>query len=65
MTPEQRAAYINGQVACALIEMEGMKAENQAAKFRGDPPGYGRNDFLLLIEKYAIAHNSTLGIFHE
>ena len=65
MTPEQKAAYINGQVACALIEMESMKAENEAAKLRGDPPGYLRDDFLELIEKYAIAHNSTLGIFHE
>lgn len=56
MTPEEKAAFINSQVACALIEMEAMKAENAACAIRCETPAYGAHAFRALIDKYTITH---------
>ena len=64
-TPEQRAAYINAQVACAMIEAMGMKAQNEYRMQVGDTLEYLLNDFENLISKYGIDHNSTIGYMRE
>lgn len=65
MTPEQKAAYIQAQTACALIEMEGMKAENQHRITRGETIAYDGEAFMAIIEKYGIHNNGVIGFFHE
>lgn len=35
MTEEQKAAYVQGQVACALIEMQSMIVANQERERQG------------------------------
>ena len=58
MTPEQKAAYVIAQAACAVIEALGLQADNQG-------PIHGKKDFDALIEKYGIYHNAVLGEFHQ
>ncbi len=63
MNEEQQAAYIQSQVACAMIEMEGMKANNLIRDGAGYSPLYGKDQFLELIERYDIDHTSVIGLF--
>ena len=64
MNDEQNVAYVNAQVACALIEMEAMKAENLIKASRGLPPLFGTKDFNALIEKYGIHYNAVITQFY-
>jgi len=63
MTEEQQAAYIQSQIACALIEMEGMKAANIARERHDFTLAYSEADFMALLEQYDIDHNSVVGLF--
>ena len=58
-------AYVNGQVACALAEVEGMKAENAQRTLRGESMAYVYDDFVAIIDKYCISHNGVLGLFQN
>lgn len=58
MTPEQKAAYVNAMVACALVEMYAMMAANEDADRRKVIRPYGEKNFRDLIEKYGIHHNA-------
>lgn len=58
MTPEQKAAYVNAQVACAMIEAMGMQAENMGRVHRGTAMAYNDEHFSALIEKYGLHHNA-------
>ena len=60
MTPEQQAAYVMSQVACALIEMNAMIATNTERERNGWAPAYNEIAFLQLHEKYCIGHNAVL-----
>jgi len=60
-TPECGAAYVNSQTACALIEMEGMKAENMQREFKGEAMAYDEKAFTDLITKYGIYSNAVVG----
>jgi len=62
MSPEQQAAYINAQVACALIKTASMTAENHFYMIQKGFPKYGEDKFLDLINEYGIHHNATMGI---
>lgn len=64
MTPEQQVAYIMGQVASALIEMEAMKATNQEREHRGESPAYGYDQFMELQVKYCVSHNAIISYFY-
>jgi len=64
-TPEQRAAYINAQVACAMIEAMGMQAENMHRENASGYVPYGEEAFDALIAKYGIDHNSVIGYLRE
>ncbi len=64
-TPEQRSAYINSQVACAMVEAMGMQAQNDYRKHIGEAPEYTYVDFEALPTKYGIFHNAVIGYLRE
>jgi hypothetical protein len=64
MNDEQKAAYLNSQVACALIEMAAMKAANSFREMQGYTIAYGEEAFHELITKYGIHHNAAMTLFH-
>lgn len=69
MTPEQAAAFVIAQAACATAEIEAMKRGNMDAEHArlktGAPefPPYGADDFRAVIEKYGIHYNAVLSTF--
>lgn len=56
-----QAAYINAQVACAMITAMGMQAENMQRQAVGQSVAYGHSAFVNLIKEYGIHHNATVG----
>ena len=48
MTEEQKAAYVNSQSICALIEAMGMTAENYQRVCRGESVAYIEADFVAM-----------------
>jgi len=65
MTPEQQAAYVIAQAACAMAEIAGMQAENQMCALRGEPLAYGEGAFTSVIERNCIHHNGVLTLFRS
>lgn len=66
MTSQQGAAYINAQVACAMIEAMGMVAQNALCASKSLELPYRKSDFEALIEKYGIHHNAVHGfLFYD
>jgi hypothetical protein len=63
MTPEQKAAYVISQAACALAELEAMKAANWMRERRGEVIAYSEEAFMDLDKKYCIGHNAVIGLF--
>ena len=63
MVDPGKVTYINGQIACALIEMAAMKMANKEKQTPGF--AYGEEDFRALIEKYQISHNAILGYLYH
>jgi len=55
-----KAAYINAQTACAMIEAMGMVAENQICIKRNCAPIYNKKSFDDLSLAYGIYHNNTI-----
>lgn len=64
-TPEERAAYINARVACALIEAAGMTAENMQRDKQGESMAYDSKAFRELIEEYGIHPNAVVTYLRE
>lgn len=64
MTPEQSAAYVHAQVACAMAELFAMLAANTERQSQGYSAAYDEAAFMALQEKYCISHNAVLGLFH-
>jgi len=65
MNENQQAAFIMAQATCALIRMEGMKAENQIQQMRNEYPKYVEDDFRGLLAEYKIEWNDVLGYFNR
>ena len=65
MISEERAAFINSQVACALIDLAGMQAENTARQILGQAPAYQEDSFQVMMRKYLIEHNEVLTFFQQ
>lgn len=65
MTEEQKAAYVNSQSVCALIEAMGMQAENRHHDLNNDSILYGEEAFNTLASRYGIDNNSVIGLFHS
>ena len=63
-TPEERAAYVQAQAACALIAAMGMQAENEQRKVRGESMAYVEDDFHKLLSEYRVHHNAVLEVLH-
>ncbi len=59
MKAEERAAFVNSQVACALIEAMGMYVENKQREYLDQPMIYGENDFLMIITRYGIDQDTV------
>ncbi len=64
MTPEQKAAFVMAQAACAMAEIAGMQAQDRIHL----AAGYNTNtdvDYQRVIEKYCIGHNAVISFFQE
>lgn len=61
MTPEEKAAYINNQVACMLAEMYGMIAENSLHAAINGTLLHSKEDFMALPYTYNITHADVIG----
>jgi len=53
-------ARVNANVACALIRLEGMKAENAQRAITGAPPAYTEHQFNQIILDEEIGYNAVL-----
>ena len=61
-----KVVYIQGQIACALIELEAMKVANQERQDKGQANAYGEEAFIELQNKYVISHNAVLShLYHQ
>jgi len=78
MTPEQAAAFVVAQAACANAEIAAMQQSNDAFVASFEPRGYNgipglaanhapytANDFRAVIDKYCIGHNAVLQCFED
>ncbi len=65
MTTEEKAAYIQSQSACAIIEAFGMMTENLHRQFKGESNAYSDQQFQMLINKYGIGHNDVLSFLNK
>jgi len=65
MNDESKATFIKSQIACALIEMEGMRALNMQREAVGQSMAYIDTDFFALIDKYGIGHNTVVGFLNQ
>ena len=59
MNETSRAAFLQSQVACAMIEAMGMQAENEQRKAVGHSMAYTEDAFVQLIDRYGIGHNAA------
>lgn len=64
MTPEQQAAYVIAQAACANAMIAAMQATNQACAAQGLAPVHTAADFVAVPDNYGLHHNSVLTLFH-
>lgn len=64
MNPEQKAAFVIAQAACANAEIAGMQAMDRAWAAQGHTT-YNDLDYKAVIEKYCIGHNAVLTLFQE
>jgi hypothetical protein len=60
-----KVAYLNSQIACAMIEAMGMQAENKQREILGEGPAYVEDSFMHLLEKYGLYHNSVITFLQE
>jgi hypothetical protein len=66
MTNEQKSSHVFAQAALMLVELEAMKAENQARAHANAAPAYPEAAFHTLHEKYGfLYHNALYTLFQE
>ena len=65
MTPEQAAAYVQAQTACAMADIASMHAENRVREQQDHTHAYGAEDFLAIPDHYQISHNAVCELFRE
>ncbi len=63
MTPEQQAAFIMAQAACALAEVAGMQAANAHRLSLGLTIAYDEDAFQSVIARNGIGHNDVISFF--
>jgi hypothetical protein len=68
MTPEQAAAFVIAQAACATAEVAAMQRTNDD-HLRATPnavfPPYSADDFRAVADRFGIGHNSVLQTFQD
>lgn len=66
MTPEQKAAWINGQVAIFNCRVQGMIAENTVRQHRGESMAYPEDSFAVLEREFShIGFNAVIEFFRD
>jgi hypothetical protein len=60
-----KVTFLNSQIACAMIEAMGMVAENKQREIMSDSMAYVEDDFMRLIDKYGLGHNSVITYLQE
>jgi hypothetical protein len=65
MGPEQRAAFVIAQAACANAEIAAMQAENAARLAAGLSQAYSEKAFMNVPDKYLIGHNAVISYLAE
>jgi len=65
LNKNQTTAYVLAQTACALAEIEGMKAENMQRAVLGQSMAYDEAAFQAVIERYGIHHNGVITMFNS
>lgn len=65
MNNQSRCAFVHAQVACALAEIEGMRAENLVRAQQDLAPAYREADFIAIQNKYLIGHNAVIDYLGE
>jgi hypothetical protein len=65
MTPEQAAAFINAQAACANAEIAAMQTHNKLYWEYDHIAKHTAEDFECIIDKYGISHNAVLTLFEQ
>lgn len=59
-TTLKRITYLQSQIACAMIESDGMKAENEIRKSQSLDLAYDEKAFQDVLLKYGIYHNAVI-----
>lgn len=65
LTKEQAAAFLFSQTACALAEIESMKAANFGCVLRGIPLTYGEAEFQSVPDHFGIGHNAAVTLLQS
>jgi hypothetical protein len=64
-TTLKRITYLQSQIACAMIESDGMKAENEIRKSQGFALAYNEKHFQDILLKYGIHHNAVIEFLYH
>jgi opacity protein-like surface antigen len=61
----EQVAVLNARVACALIRMAALQAENQDRASRGAAPAYTEAAFQAIIDEEGIGWNSVCSLLYH
>ena len=65
MTPEQAAAFVQSQTACAMAEMASMHAENREREMQGHTHAHGTENFAAIPDEFGIGYNAVVSLFQN
>lgn len=65
MTPEQKAAFVNAQVACAMAEIAAMQAHDRWQRAVGTDQFYTEEAYSAVPDKFGIGHNAVITFFQD
>lgn len=66
MTPEQAAAYVIAQAACASAEIAAMQANDALAARNGCAYApHSPEEYRAIADRYCISHNGVLQLFQD
>lgn len=65
MTAAQAAAYVQGQVMMAQLQMQAMIAENAEREDQGKALAHGPEEFLAVQARFCISHNAVIQFYNQ
>ena len=65
MTPEQAAAFVQSQTACAMAEIASMRAANREREMQGHTHAYDETAFRAVPDDFGIGYNAVAVLFHD